>query len=279
MPTRVYIDKIEDLEMEENWGVLIGLTRRAIVVGLTGFTYATIYQALTAAGIPPTGSYLDEANVELELTRRSVKMIDSDKAEVILVYSQFNDKGQPLFAGGLFTGLLVAGKMTTSVVEKDANQYRDEGIGPLLPIELEHTYPSDDEDYAGKTIQQTGKIKVNIPQRVFTIEGVKQVAAPWEMAERLIRCVNNAVWLGQPAHTWMCTEVTWEFRRASNYFMTFVFQHEEDSWNPTAIFIDDRTSRPPKDLVDGQGIKTLRYFRAVNFVSELGFFVIGPTQV
>lgn len=274
------IDTIEDLELNEKRGVVMGLRRKALVVDIPAHTdWSVMYAALEDAGIPAANSYLDNVNnPQLQLTDRDIKMVDKDKAEVVLTYGKFNDEGQQLYYSGVVTDRAVAGKMTTSVVQKSTNLYRFAGTGPQQLITLEHTYPADDEDFGGLTVEQSGTIDVQVPQRTFTIEGIKEVSAPWQMAERLIAAINKGVWLGQPKWTWMCTEVSWLYRTYANYYMTFTFQHNEDTWNPTAVFIDDRTKRPPKDLIEDVGYKQIRYFREVEFVNELGFHVIGPAQ-
>lgn len=274
------IDTIEDLEVGEEYGVVTSVVRRAVVTGLTGATYATLYGALTAAGIPSPGAALDTGRgTNLALTRRSVKMIDSDKANVMLTYEHFASRGQPLYAAnGSIAERNVSGKMSVTVAQKETNLYRPYGVGAQRLIVLEHTYPDTDADYAGRTITQSGMINVNLPQTVYTVEGIKTTPTPWVMARRLITAVNSKIWLGEDARTWMCTEVSWEYRGAANYFMTFGFQHDPDGHDPTAVFIDDRTSRPPLDLVDGIGILTIPYFREVDFAAELGFYVIGPQQ-
>lgn len=277
----VKIDIIETLEMKEQWGVLVGVKRQAKVIGLTGTTWETMYDALEAAGLPKYGEYLDDdRGAELALTDREVQMIDRDKAVVDLTYKHFNDAGQNLFPQNLdeMEDRSVAGKMTASVVQKETNLYREGGSGPETLIKVTHTYPDTDADYGGKTITQTGKVQVFIPQRTFTVRGIKSTAAPWNMAEALVGAVNNAIWLGKPKHTWMCTEVTWDYRMRGQFFMEFQFQHNPDTWNPTAIFIDDRTGRPPEGVVPGLGYKYIRYHTEVNFPSKLGFFCIGPGQ-
>ena len=32
------------------------------------------------------------------------------------------------------------------------------------------------------------------------------------------------------------------------YFFTFTFQYRQETWDPTAIFVDPETGRPPDDL-------------------------------
>jgi hypothetical protein len=166
------------------------------------------------------------------------------------------------------------------VAQKTTNLYREGGTGEERLIQLSHTYLEDDPDYAGRTIWQNGEVNVHIPQRTFTIEGMVENNAPWDIAEALIGSVNWSTWMGQGEHTWMCTDVTWEYRDKKEgtgyYFMTYTFQHDPDTWNPTAVFIDDRTGRPPEGLVEGSGYKYIRYHREVDFVRELGFLCIGP---
>jgi len=286
---KVYIDTIETLAMKEKYGVVVAMTRRAVVTGLTGTSWDKMYAALDAAGLPGKGTFLEYNNIRsnhLILTDRDVQMVDKDKAEVILEYGLFNDRGQPLQYDGtvslpgvdITTGQTIAGKMTTSVSQRTTNLFREAGVGEETLISVSHTYPEDDTDFGGRTIQQTGEVEVAIPQRTFTVDGVKQILAPWAMAEALVGAVNDRVWLGQAAHTWMCTEVSWEARAYKNYFMSFTFQHNPDTWNPTAVFIDERTEKPPPGLVAGTGYKYIRYHREVNFVRELGFYVVGPTQ-
>jgi len=278
-----YIDRIETLELREKWGVIVGCTKRAFINEVSedweDFESAA-YAILDEGGLPEIGSYLDDDRCNhLHLVDRIVRMVDKNAAQVDLVYEKFNDRGQSLLQGwATITNRNVAGKMQASVAQKATNLYRDGGEGSPEPITLTHTYPDTDPDYAGRTIEQTGTVDVYQPQRTFTVEGIKLIQNPWDKADDLIGSVNSSTWLGQKKHTWMCTEVTWEYRDEGNYFMTFTFQHNPDTWNPTAVFIDDRTGRPPEDLVEDEGYKYIRYHKEVNFTKALGFYVIGPAQ-
>jgi len=282
----VRIDQIETLSMREKWGAVIGCTRVATVSGLTGTTWEPMYAALDAAGLPTWGDYLDGSRaVHLALVDRDVQMVDRDTARVTLVYSKFNDEGQRLFyETGTISDRNVSGKMQASVTQKRTNLYREGGTGAEQLITVAHTYPATDPDYPGKTITQTGEVDVFIPQRNFTVHGLRATNSPWAIANALVGAVNDAVWLGAAKHQWMCQEVTWEYRNwvaaesTDYYFMTLTFQQNEDTWNPTAVFQDDRTGRPPQDLVEDVGYKYIRYHKEVNFPRELGFFVVGPVQ-
>jgi len=276
---KAHIDEIKTLSMKERWGVVEEVRRLAIVTGLSGVDWSVMYQALMAAGIPDRNTFLEGAS-HLHLVDRNVKMVDRDTAHVELVYGMYNDRGQLLewvgeFGGGGWGQNVVAGKMQASVEQKPTNIYREGGSGPEQLIVVDHTYPPDDPDYGGRTIHQTGEVNVYIPQRSFHIEGIKYTTAPWMIANDLIGAVNAFFWMGQPPCTWMCTEVTWEPRQWPATFMSFNFQHNPDTWNPTAVFIDDRTGKPPIGLEPGIGYKYIPYHREVDFNLALGFAVMG----
>ena len=279
MAATVYIDSLETLTMKEKWGTIVEVTRLAIVRGLSGTDYSVMYDALTAAGIPPHNSFFTDPHFShLHLVDRDVKMTDVDTAEVTLVFGMYNDQGQWL--GGADPGSPVwqnyaaSGKTSCSVEQKKTNLYRDGGTGAESLIVLSHTYAGDDPDYAGRTIPQTGEVDVYIPQRTLVLEGQKY-GSPYTMANFLIGGINNGFWRGASPHTWMCTEIAWEYRRTPYFFVTFTFQHNPDTWNPTAVFIDDRTSRPPQGLVPGVGYKYVRYHREIDFDSALQVIVLA----
>ena len=48
-----------------------------------------------------------------------------------------------------------------------------------------------------------------------------------------------------------------------------------DTWDPTAVFIDARTNKPPPDLVEGVGFKTIQKHEKVDFDEILGSPVTG----
>ena len=66
MAVKVFIDKIETLEMREKWGVVENVVRRALVKGLSGTDFKVMYSALEAAGIPQKGQYLDSDKGTIE---------------------------------------------------------------------------------------------------------------------------------------------------------------------------------------------------------------------
>lgn len=266
----VKIDRIEDLNVTEKYGALQSLTRRFVVSGLTRSDYRATLDALAATGIPVNGDALT-GGTNLICSGRSVTMLDKDIALVDVQYEHYHSPGQNFDSPpvGVFTGEL---RVNIQQVNTDMDENGEQ-------IVLSHTYPATDPDYAGQTKEQTGEIQVFVPQRTMMYQGIKQTETPWLIANQIVGRVNSVAFSGGAVRTWMCTGCTWKLHDATaysnRYYMSFEFQYNEDTWDPTARFIDDRTDRPPKDLVEGTGYKTIQWHPEVNFENIIGTTLQG----
>lgn len=277
MAVEVKIDRIDLLEAQERNGVTIRLVRRARVINLTNTDHTVLFSALAEAGIPAAGSTLTGVGASnLILTERNPRIVDKTTVDVDLVYEKFDNEGQsfdtpPL---GFFTA-----NVRVSVQQVTTNKDIDG-----LAVSVEHTWPSVTPPElqvhpAGELSVQGGEFQAFIPQRSFSVEGYKITNAPWVLANQMIGRLNNAPFSGQAIHEWMCVGATWRIAdndiAANRYFMSFEFQHNPDTWNPTVVFIDPETGKPPKDLVQGVGFKTIRRNPEINFETVLGTRIQG----
>jgi len=270
MASSASLDRIDLLSCQERHGVVVALERKAYVSGLAGETdYSILFSALTAAGLPAEGSLLGKDG--LVLTERNPTVIDKDKCEVILKYENYYNEGQDFDSPpvGAFVGEARASiqQVTTN---KDQN-------GAL--IEVSHTYPDDDPNYPGETKTQTGEIQVFVPQRSFSVKGIKLTQSPWLIVDNIIGKLNSAAWSQWPARYWICTYAGYRNMDPSTgvnrYFMSFEFQHNPDGWDPSVAFNDENTNRPPPNLVANVGYKTIEYLGEVNFNSVIGTLLQG----
>jgi hypothetical protein len=62
---------------------------------------------------------------------------------------------------------------------------------------------------------------------------------------------------------------------APRYAFVIKFQFTATSWNPHAVFMDERIGRPPVDLSEGVGHKYITYHTEVDFDALLGFMFEG----
>ena len=177
----------------------------------------------------------------------------------------------------------IFGKGRSSIVEKSTNFFYPYGItDPTDPnyagrveIQVAHTYIGNDKPAAGYfdtvglpfTIKQGGEVNLPFPQANFTMQGIILTNHPQSLADRFIRVINSQPWLNKPAYTWICSDVQWEVLDTNNegiplfvdpllpntigrtYKFIFEFQYNVDTWNPTVVFNDQRTGRPPHDVL------------------------------
>ena len=265
MAVVAYIDRIDTLEAEEADGVIVRLVKRARVVGLTDTTHVALFSALAAAGIPVSGATLAGAP-ELVLTRRITKLVEGDRTavDVDLVYDHALNKGQSIDTPHYG---LVVGEVSASINQVGSNL--DENGNPIV---LSHTYPSSDVDYAGQTKVQGGEITFAQPQVTVVYKGIKNTLYPWLVSRALVGNVNSTSWGGRPTGEWLCTACNYRPYDGTNgrYEFSIEFQHNPDGWDPTAVFLDDRTGKPPSGLVQGTGYKTVSRYQLVDFEAIIG---------
>jgi len=272
MAEKAYIDHIEVLEASERHGALRRLVRACYVNGIDTTTWELLTQGLDNAEVPQYGSYLTDAAVnasDLMLVERNPRIQDKNSVMVELVYENFMDLPENLDNP---RGGYIGGEVRCNLQQKTSNLDINGD-----QITVSHHYPEDDPQYPDETKTQGGEIQYFEPQRAIHIRGIKQTQTPWLLANAIIGRVNNATWSGEAARTWLCTGVRWKLAWLGpgatglhRYFLDFEFQYDADTWDPTVVFIDDRTGKPPPDLVEGTGYKTITKMPSCNFDSVIG---------
>lgn len=280
MAPQVKIDHIDTLSMKEVNNAITELVRRAIVTGMTNTDYKILRDSLAQAGVPAYGSSLDGVGFEgLVLVERSPRVLNDDNGtvHVDLVYQpSINNQELP----GRNGRGNIYGTGRASVAQKSTNFYVPYG-GSIQPIQsaqqitVKHTFPNDDPDYPGLEVIQGGEVSVYIPEANFSFEAFINVANPWGSVAAVLGKINNGTFLSQPAYCWMCTEVQFQMVKPGRYKFKFEFQLNLDTWDPQAVFIDQRTGRPPPNLVPGEGYKQIPYNARVNFPAVFGTIFEG----
>lgn len=275
----VKIDRIDTLRATERNGVIRNLTRRARVINLTSTDYTVLWTSLAQAGIPASGSRLTGTGFEeLILVERSPAIVDEATVDVDLGYEHVLDGNQDLIDPSGQRGIIY-GKTRCSIQQTTTNFYRANGVGPQQQVIVAHRFPEDDPDYPDETVEQGGEITVFLAQRNLQFEGFIDTRAPWALANALIASINSGSWCNQGPHEWMCTEVQWQRWKEGRYKFSFEFQHNSDTWNPTAVFVDQRTGKPPPNLVANVGYQTIPYHKLVNYNRAFNSYFEGWQQV
>ena len=274
----VTLDLISFLEADERDGMLQRLVRVAYVSGISGITdYSVLTSALDEAGVPAYGDTLTEntANNEyyMRLVERNPRLIDKDKVEIQLVYESILNSPQFLHDP---RANQILGSVRCSIQQKTSstNKFGDE-------VTVQYTYPADDSYNRSGTDEQGVEFQYYEAQRSVVIEGIKIEQMPWLIANRIVGRVNSVPFSGEAVRTWLCTACNWrpgwQGRAVSNnhYYMDFEFQFDADTWDPVVRWIDPNTGRPPKDLVQDVGIKTIEKLEEVDFEDIIGAPIQG----
>jgi hypothetical protein len=262
-----YIDRYDTLECVERDGIIVSMVRRARVINMIDVDYKVLWRALGEARdadgnlLPSYGHNpgLDagmESFKNLILVERTARLVanDTGMVDVDFRYESIPEGGNQDLDVGDPDGI-VYGKMNASIQQAKTNFYRESGDPnkEKKPIIVGHLYKPDDPDFANRYFEQGGEVEVPKVMKTYRFSGTKATNAPRTVANGIIGCVNNSLWMDEEKFTWMVMMVEW-IKQGTNdqgitiYRFTFEVQHNPDTWNPTAIFLDERTHRPPTGL-------------------------------
>jgi len=120
-------------------------------------------------------------------------------------------------------------------------------------------------DENGET--QMGSISVLSPQRTISLSTIEAVQTPGDLVKEYNGSVNSENWNAGESGTWLAS-VTFDRYDLSatprKWKFNWEFQYEPTGWNPQVFFINKK-GRPPANLVEGKGWKTIEWYTAVDF--------------
>jgi len=204
-----------------------------------------MYNALTDGNIPLIGS--DLSGVSLDLTGCWLRKIDclpigDQQTRMTLVYQQ-----------SPFEQVQVSTQTQVSEVQSNKNRFGS-------AVNLRYLYPS---NYGGETPTareeelrgtysgvQGGVFSVLVPESTRTYT-VRQGIDGDQIARQYIGTVNDSLWQGGEAGTWMLSSVTGATDDSQqsplNWVNSYTFQYKSDGWNPEIVYIDANTNEPVPD--------------------------------
>jgi hypothetical protein len=257
---------LQELTGEEVSGVMDSMTRLFLVEGLGSTSSSAIAEALQSSGIPPYGE-IHASYPNLYVARRSARIDENspDKAYVTCVYESVardrfsNIAGQFRVSGG------------TALTQRRTSY---DALGNQLFVE--HTFPVDDPDYPGMTIQQGAEADVLMPQTTIVLEGLLYSAVPHYISRSMVGHINLAYWAGGGPGTWLCTGGNFGLNQAPNLFaesdqqlpqwaFTVELLFDPEGHVPFVQYLDQRVNRPAPNLVYGQGIKPVQWYPYFDF--------------
>lgn len=123
-----------------------------------------------------------------------------------------------------------------------------------------------DANYPGITKFQTGELTVMQPNENYKLQGNIFSYNPRVIKQKLTSAINSVPWMDGNAYEWMCTEVSYEPLYVNwQWKLSLEFQHNPDTWLPNPVFNDQRSGRPPINLLEGFGFRRIHYHPEIDF--------------
>jgi len=236
------------ISCEEREGAIVGMHRQCIVEGVTDTDYQGLFSALDDAGVPAFNS-VPTGETNLILNRREARAVQgaTSKFLIDLYYvAKADSEYNFVFSGG------------TSLNQREV--MTDE-FGQQL--EVSHTFPGTDKDYPNETIPQGTTTSELLPQLNIQAVGVLAEDYPHIISYQWAGSVNATAWADMPAGTLLCTNADFVAHDLGadpkEYKFTFGFQYNVIGWLAELTYIDERTGKPPPDIVDGTGHKFVAF--------------------
>lgn len=248
----VTLDIIEDARWREVNGQVVEIVRLAIVNNIANIPASNpadrmLQLARSVGGIPQPGASHPWRG-DCFLREREVTAFGHGQARIMLVYRPDNE-------------------------QQDVNNaYTTRGGSSSEQIETQLDKQGNQIIVTHQGKQQGGEIHPFEARSEIQAWWYEQSMTPGDLTRAFTNKVNSGPFqldLLAPARTWRCTEVTFEPEDMSlsppkyRYQASFVYNPAKH--DPSVVYIDPETGKPPPALVVGQGIKTITWYDEVNF--------------
>lgn len=223
--------------------------RVATVSGLSGDAADRLRAAVEAAGIPRIGDA--HPTITSLYAQRLDVVPDGATAAVVTIHyrSRAAEMGQPPVV-----------EVGSSVVQTTTDT---DDTGERVTVSYSPTGETAD------TKTQGARLSVMAPQTTLRFARTED-ANPLAKARSFVGTINRTAVFDSDAGTWLCTAIGGRSTGGGGaYEVTYEFQYQDQGWQPTASYTDPQTNRPPSDVVDGLGVKTVHIYREKEF-KELG---------
>jgi len=128
-------------------------------------------------------------------------------------------------------------------------------------ITVAYSCSGEDQDL----VTQGARVPVLKPETELTFIRL-ETTHPATTAKKYAGTVNRSTIFEGPPGGWLCTAITGSSDDGGKTFIvTYLFQFNENGWQPTVSYIDPKTNRPPANLTAGIGTKQVQLYRDTEF--------------
>ena len=236
------------ISCEEREGAVVAMHRQCLVEGVINTDYQGLFAALDAASVPAFNS-IPTGETNLVLNRREARAVGGATSKYLIdLYYVAKSESEYNF---VFSGSSSLNQITTEL----------DGLGQQVTVS--HTFPAGDKDFPSTLRTQGASMSVLSPQMSLSAVGVMEEDYPHIIAFQWSGAVNATTWADMLPGTLICMGAGFVPHDLGadpkKYKFTFDFQFDPSGWEPLAVYIDERTGKPPENLVNGTGYKTVVY--------------------
>ena len=226
------------------------------------------FEALNADGLPRGGEQHPFPLQPLFCASRSVQLIDTDKAKVTCKFQPGTIDNVPPDEGA---GSTLQIRVGTTVQEVETSL---DVNGDTIRVSYDYIDIDEQGNQTVRNESQTGTVKYQLPMTVVTLSR-KETRDPLDKSRIFVGRMNSGSVFGDPAHWWLITKLEGESSNGGKSFnVTYEFQRKIGGWDPTVVFIDPDTGRPPEDILE-QTLAGGDAIRTVQVLGEADFFALG----
>lgn len=249
------IDMIEGARIRESQGVAVEAMRVAIVHGIAGSaaTGEEVFEAaLTATGMPVAGD-VHPIYGDLVLQDRRAVMVGSGSTRQVRVDLVYKHPSGGEIQTPPGDNYVLSGGSAVEQVESEI----DRQTGQQITVE-----------HNGDV--QGGTVAAFESRSVISFEATWPSAAPLALSQTLTNRVNDQQWAGGAPRTWLITDVGFTLvdplgtLGTPTYRFRFELRYNPDGHDPTVVYIDPDTGRPPPGLTN-LGLKTIEWYDDFDF--------------
>lgn len=243
-------------------------TRVARVFGLRGTPSARLWYATQAPGVPRYGDhhpwieFLPVSRVHAVLASEGT----TDIATVTIDYGfSPGGIGSPTYFDNEPSETALPQVEVLTTVQPATTQFELGIAGDKRQIVVSKMVNVEDE----AETEQAGSVEFQLPMETVRYMR-REVQNPQGKARLYVGTINSTGVFNDGPHYWMCTRLDgMSDDGGATFNVTYEFQRNPDTWDPTVIFTDPETGKPAvltqNEINLGNAVKQVTIYRQTNF--------------
>lgn len=205
----------------------------------------------------------------------------SGRTSLVTIQSSFDLEGDPIIVSHTFKDTFLTPEKIPSVgaayrggevvavraISEPSKDPRDEGKPSVTGYEID--------------VQQSGTVSRQFATSVLRAQR-KEYAAPSSVQRSFVGRVSSNRFWGDDPGVWLCSAIDWDIGSDALFDVSYEFVQAptDELWQKVVVLVDGHTGAPARDLVPGEGVKTVTVVGEADFSRmNLGLSTPDPLGV